>query len=147
MMEKRMRKLDTAAKTIPLKEKVNFFGPKTADATIVSWGTPKGAILDALEVFEAEGLKVNFLQLRLLTPFPSEYVSEVLGRAKRKIDIEMNFSGQLASLIRQHTGIDMDNLVVKYNGRPISRDEVYESVKMIMTVSHTPRKVVLKHGA
>jgi 2-oxoglutarate ferredoxin oxidoreductase subunit alpha len=147
MMEKRMRKLDTAAKAIPLKEKVNFFGPKSADATIVSWGTPKGAILDALEFFEAEGLKVNFLQLRLLTPFPSEYVSEVLGRAKRKIDIEMNFSGQLASLIRQHTGIDMDHLVVKYNGRPISRDEVLESVKKIMTDSHTPRKVVLTHGA
>ena len=149
-----MRKLDTAAEVIPLEEKVNFFGPKQADATIVSWGTPKGAILDALELFEADGLKVNFLQVRLINPFPSECVTEVLSKAKKKIDIEMNYSGQFASLVRQHTGIAMDNLIVKYNGRPISRDEVYESVKMIMTNSHSPqrvesstRKVVLKHGA
>jgi len=147
MMEKRMRKLDTAAEVIPLEEKVNFFGPKVADATIVSWGTPKGAILDAMELFEAERLRVNFLQVRLINPFPTEYVSEILSRAKRKIDIEMNFSGQFASLVRQHTGIAMDHLVVKYNGRPISRDEVYESVKSIMKNSHAPRKVVLKHGA
>jgi 2-oxoglutarate ferredoxin oxidoreductase subunit alpha len=147
MMEKRMRKLDTAAEEIPLEEKVNFFGPKVADATIVSWGTPKGAILDAMELFEAEKLRVNFLQVRLINPFPTEYVSEILGRAKRKIDIEMNFSGQFASLVRQQTGIAMDHLVVKYNGRPISRDEVYESIKSIMKNSHAPRKVVLKHGA
>jgi 2-oxoglutarate ferredoxin oxidoreductase subunit alpha len=147
MMEKRMRKLDTAAEAIPLEEKVNFFGPKVADATIVSWGTPKGAILDAMELFEAEKLRVNFLQVRLINPFPTEYVSEVLSRAKRKIAVEMNFSGQFASLVRQHTGIAMDHIVVKYNGRPISRDEVYESVKSIMTNPHAPRKVVLKHGA
>ena len=147
MMEKRMRKLETADQVIPLEEKLNFFGPKFADATIVSWGTPKGAILDAMELFEAEGMRVNFLQVRLINPFPVEYVTEVLGRAKRKIDIEMNFSGQFASLVRQHTGIAMDHLVVKYNGRPISRDEVYESVKMILTTPKAPRKVVLKHGA
>jgi 2-oxoglutarate ferredoxin oxidoreductase subunit alpha len=147
MMEKRMRKLDTAAEAIPLEEKVNFFGPKVADATIVSWGTPKGAILDAMALFEAENLRVNFLQVRLINPFPTEYVSEILSRANRKIAIEMNFSGQFASLVRQHTGIAMDHLVVKYNGRPISRDEVYESVTSIMRNSHAQRKVVLKHGA
>ncbi|MEK6569768.1 MAG: 2-oxoacid:acceptor oxidoreductase subunit alpha, partial [Bacteroidota bacterium] len=154
MMEKRMRKLETAAEVIPLEEKVNFFGPKDAEATIVSWGTPKGAILDALDLLEAEGLKVNFLQVRLINPFPVGYVTHVLSRAKLKIDIEMNYSGQFASLVRQHTGIAMDHLVVKYNGRPISRDEVYESVKMIMTNSDSPqrvelstRKVVLHHGA
>ncbi|MBI4549258.1 MAG: 2-oxoacid:acceptor oxidoreductase subunit alpha [Ignavibacteriae bacterium] len=147
MMEKRMKKLETAAQVIPLEEKVNFFGPKEADATIVSWGTPKGAILDAMELFEKDGLKVNFLQVRLIHPFPVEYVSGVLNRAKRKINVEMNFSGQFASLVRQHTGIAMDHLIVKYNGRPISRDEIYESVTMIMTNPKAPRKVVLQHGA
>ena len=147
MMEKRMQKLETASKLIPLEEKLNFFGPKEADATIVSWGTPKGAILDAMDLLEADGLKVNFLQVRLINPFPLEYVTDVLTRAKRKIDIEMNYSGQFASLVRQHTGIAMDHLVVKYNGRPITRDEVYGSVKSSMTDSHAQRKVVLHHGA
>ncbi len=147
MMEKRMKKLETADKLIPLSERVNFFGPSEADATIVSWGSPKGAIVDALELLEAEGLKVNFLQVRLIHPFPVDYVTGVLSRARRKIAVEMNYSGQFAKLVRQNTGIAMDHLAVKYNGRPISRDEVYQSVKMIMTNPQSPRKVVLRHGA
>lgn len=147
MMEKRMKKLETADAVIPLEERVNFFGPRDADATIVSWGSPKGAIVDALELLESEGFKVNFLQVRLIHPFPVDYVTDVLSRAKRKIGIEMNYSGQFAKLVRQNTSIAMDHIVVKYNGRPISRDEVYESVKMIMTNPQSPRKVVMNHGA
>ena len=56
MMEKRMSKLNIAAREIPLEEKVHFFGPKDAQITLVSWGSPKGAILDAMEVLKDEGI-------------------------------------------------------------------------------------------
>ncbi len=48
----------------------------------MSWGSPKGAILDAMEVLKDEGITVNFLQIRLIKPFPTEYVKEVLSGAK-----------------------------------------------------------------
>jgi len=49
----------------------------------------------------------------------------------------------MAGLIREKTGIAMDNTIVKFDGRPFSQNEIYEGVKDIIkngikevTVSH-----------
>ena len=132
MMEKRMGKLDLAAREIPLEDKLVFHGPADAPMTVVSWGSPKGAILDAMDALkEQDGILVNFLQLRLMSPFPAEEVAEALSRSKKLVDIEMNYSGQFAGLLREKTGISVDHLVVKYNGRPMSCEEVYDALKQI----------------
>jgi 2-oxoglutarate ferredoxin oxidoreductase subunit alpha len=70
----------------------------------------------------------------------------MLKGAKTVVDIEMNYSGQLGSLLRQHTGIEADYLVVKFNGRSMSLDEVYNAVKRIKS-GDAPRRQVLKSGA
>ena len=146
MMEKRMGKLDLAAREIPIEERVNFFGPEKADITIVSWGSTKGAILDAIDWLKDDGISVNFLQVRLIHPFPTDYVKSVLSKAKRIVGVEMNYSGQLIGVLREKTCIPVDQLVVKYNGRPMSSEEVYESIKLIAG-GKAPKKVVLKAGA
>jgi 2-oxoglutarate ferredoxin oxidoreductase subunit alpha len=58
----------------------------------------------------------------------------------------MNYGAQLAGIVREHTGIALQHLLVKYNGRPISRDEMVESVKNIVTKKTASRKVVLTYG-
>lgn len=146
MMEKRMSKLDLVDREVPLEEKVNFFGPKDVAVTLVSWGSTKGAILDAMQWLEQDGIKVNFLQIRLIHPFPTEYVKDVLSRARKVVDIETNYSGQLAGVIMEKTCIPIEQYVVKYNGRPMSSEEVYEAVKLI-SQGTAPKKVVLTNGA
>jgi 2-oxoglutarate ferredoxin oxidoreductase subunit alpha len=146
MVDKRMRKLETADREIPVQERVNFFGESDATATIVSWGSPKGAILEAMERLRQEGFKTNFLQVRMPHPLPKDYIAEVLKKAEKKIDVEMNYSGQLAGIIREKTGIAMDYFVLKWNGRPMSTDEVYEALKLIMQ-EKAPKRQVLTHGA
>ena len=146
MMQKRMSKLELADREIPLKERVNFFGPKDAPITLVSWGSTKGAILDAMEWLKEDGIVANFLQIRLIHPFPTEYVKEVLSRAMKIVDVEMNYSGQLGGLIRERTCIPIEQYIVKYNGRPMSSEEVYEAVKLV-SEGNAPKKVVLTRGA
>jgi 2-oxoglutarate ferredoxin oxidoreductase subunit alpha len=146
MMEKRMGKIDTADSEIPMSERVNFFGPEDADVTVVSWGSTKGAILDAMDWLKEDGIAVNFLQIRLVNPFPTQYVKDALSKAKKVVGIEMNYSGQLIGILRERTCIPVDQLVVKYNGRPMSCEEVYGALKMI-AAGKAPRKVVLKAGA
>jgi len=146
MMEKRMGKLELADKEIPVSERANFFGPEEADVTIVSWGSTKGAILDAMDWLEQDGLKVNFLQLRLIQPFPTEYVAKTLSRAKKIVGVESNYSGQLISIVREKTCIPVEQLVVKYNGRPMSSEEVYDAIRLIAK-GNAPKKVVLTNGA
>jgi 2-oxoglutarate/2-oxoacid ferredoxin oxidoreductase subunit alpha len=152
MMEKRMGKLGLAAREIPLEDKLRFYGPEDAPITVVSWGSPKGAILDAMDALkEQDGISINFLQLRLMSPFPTEEVKEALSRSKKLVDIEMNYSGQFAGLLREMTGISVDHHVVKYNGRPMSCEEVYDALKQISSSGAAangpvPKRTVLRNG-
>jgi 2-oxoglutarate ferredoxin oxidoreductase subunit alpha len=146
MVDKRMRKLEKAEKEIPIGERVNLFGDKEAEATVVSWGSPKGAIIEATERLRTEGHSISFLQVRMPHPLPNDYVAEALSRARKKIAVEGNYSSQLAGIIREKTGIDMDYFVLKWTGRPVSSDEIYDALKLIMQ-SRAPRRQVLTHGS
>jgi 2-oxoglutarate ferredoxin oxidoreductase subunit alpha len=146
MMEKRMKKLELADTEIPIEERVNFFGDPEAPVTIVSWGSPKGAILDAMDRLSREGQKVSFLQVRMIHPLPKKYVSETLRMAEKRVDVEMNYSRQLAGIVMEQTGIVMDYYVLKYSGRPMSSDEVYEAVKLILE-GKAPKRQVLTRGS
>jgi len=143
MMEKRMKKLDIVEREIPVSEKLNLFGTEDTAPIVISWGSPKGAILEARERIEAEGTKINFLQVRLLHPFPAQDVARLLNRAQKIIDVEMNYSGQLAGIVREKTGILIRDLVLKYNGRPMTSDEVYEAIKSALTGKTSGRQVLM----
>jgi len=145
MMEKRAKKMEVADREIPEQEKVNFFGDRTADTVIVSWGSTKGAVLDAMEDLEKEGIKLGFLQIRLMEPFPVEPVMRALARAKAVVNIEMNFSAQLGGLVRERTGIEATHHILKYNGRPMSSTEVTEALRAVVR-GKAPKRQVLTHG-
>jgi len=130
-MEKRMRKLETAAREIPVDEKLRVYGDPEAEFTILSWGSNKGGILDAMERLEADGVTSRLVQVRIMSPFPAPELEELFASAKPLVAVEANFSGQLAQVLRQHTGIACDHLVVKYNGRPMSGRELHEAFKTI----------------
>jgi 2-oxoglutarate ferredoxin oxidoreductase subunit alpha len=146
MMDKRMSKLEVALAEIPDEDKAVSYG--SGEIVIVSWGSTKGAILDAMNKLADEGINIKFVQVRLMNPFPSELVMSLLKDAKVMIDLEMNYTGQLAALIRQNIRREFDYQIVKYNGRPISVDEVYNAVKRITNDSkNVPKRQVLKVGA
>jgi 2-oxoglutarate ferredoxin oxidoreductase subunit alpha len=146
MVEKRMKKLELIEKEVPIEERINFFGDKNAENVIVSWGSPKGAIIEALEKLTHEGFSLGFIQVRMVHPLPKEYLSNALLNAKRIIDVEMNYSGQLGGMIRERTGIPMGFYVLKWNGRPMTATEVYEAIKLVL-LDKAPRiRQVLTYG-
>ena len=144
MMTKRMRKIQLADEVIPDSKKATLHGPRKAPITLVGWGSTKGAILDAMEDLKADGLEANFLQIRYVSPFPTRFVEQVLSSAGRKVMVENNYSAQMAGLIREKTGIAVDGKVVKFDGRPFSQNEVYESVKD--TLKNGTREVSVSHA-
>lgn len=147
MMNKRMEKLKIAYDEIDEQDKATLHGVKDSNTlTVISWGSTKGAILDAMNKLIEEGKMIKFVQIRLLNPFPSERVRALIDWYTQLIDIEMNYSSQLASLVRENMGISLDHLIVKYNGRPISSSEVYNALTRIIS-GDAPRRIVLDHGA
>lgn len=145
MVEKRLRKFETIARSIPDEEKLVLHGDPDARVTLVSFGSTKQVILSAVEELEREGLRVNFLQLRILSPFPSKPVAEILGRADKVICVEANSLGQLAFLVRAHTGYSIEHSILKYNARPFYDVEIVYGVKRIL--EEGARRVVVSGGA
>jgi 2-oxoglutarate ferredoxin oxidoreductase subunit alpha len=142
MMEKRARKLLRAAAEIPLSEKFEIYGDEAASFTIITWGSNKGALIDALQRLKDEGIKARAVQLRLLWPFPAEDLAPVLESASPSIMVECNYSGQMNALLREQTGHSCDHLIVKYSGRPISGESLFPVLKAIHAGQAEPRIVL-----
>lgn len=144
MMDKRMSRLDLILKNIPVEEQVVSFG--VAEYTIVSWGSTIGPVRDALDLLKKEGISIGLIQLKLLNPFPGDYVSSLFKDVKTIIDIEANYSGQLGKLFKQNTGRDIDYFILKYTGRAMTSTEVYDSLKKIVQ-NKAKKREILMHGA
>jgi len=128
MMEKRMKKLLTCAENdMPNPE---VFGPPDADITIVSWSSNKGSILEALKNFS----NVNYVHVTWMNPFPVKFLTDALSKAKHIVDIECNYTGQLANLIREKTGIEIEDRYLKFDGRIIYPEEIIEKLNSIKGV-------------
>jgi 2-oxoglutarate/2-oxoacid ferredoxin oxidoreductase subunit alpha len=73
-------------------------------------------------------------------------VKALIEGCKPLVDIEMNYSSQLASLINENLSVRMDYLIVKYNGRSMSSSEIYDALERIIS-GNAPRRIILEHGA
>lgn len=144
MMDKRMSRLDLALKKIPHDEQAVSFG--VHEHTIISWGSTKGPILDAISKLKKEGIDIGFIQIKLLNPFPTDYVKPLLKDTKILIDIEANHSGQLGKIFKQNITRDVDYCILKYTGRGMTSTEVYDSLKKIVEQKANKREVLM-YGA
>ncbi|MCK4590087.1 MAG: 2-oxoacid:acceptor oxidoreductase subunit alpha [Nanoarchaeota archaeon] len=117
MVDKRFKKLENLKLPEPI-----LHGNPDARTMIISWGSTKGAILEALEKFD----NLNFLQLQYLTPFPD--ITNLI-KNKQLIIIENNRTNQLAKLIQQNTLIKPQHLINKYDGFQFTADQIEEELK------------------
>jgi 2-oxoglutarate ferredoxin oxidoreductase subunit alpha len=146
MMDKRVDKLDLIDKEVPLDMRVNYFGDQDAENVVVSWGSPKGAIIEAIAQLKEEGYSFGFIQVRMVHPLPASYLNQVLQGKKRVIDVEDNHDAQLAGVITQFALVKPNYYILKYTGRPMTVTEVYGALKNILTGQAAQRQV-LTYGA
>jgi 2-oxoglutarate ferredoxin oxidoreductase subunit alpha len=146
MMDKRIGKLELVTREVPADFKFHFYGAKDAENIIVSWGSPKGAILESIEQLKAEGHNMGYIQIRMLLPFPATEIKQFLTGKKRIVDIEDNHEAQLGGVIAEQTGIKPTHYILKYTGRPMMTTEVYQALKSVIT-DQAPKRQVLMLGA
>ncbi|QKR00321.1 2-oxoacid:acceptor oxidoreductase subunit alpha [Metallosphaera tengchongensis] len=144
MYEKRLKKLRTADAEIPEESRVKVFGDQDSKIAIMTWGSPKGAVIDAVEQLEKEGVKVEVIQIRMFNPYPKNLMKKLLSGKEFIIDVEGNYEGQTGVVNKLSTGIEPTNYILKWNGRPMTWDEVYNGIKLALKGE---RRVVLDGGA
>jgi 2-oxoglutarate ferredoxin oxidoreductase subunit alpha len=126
MMEKRMKKIDGLAKELKEPE---FIGTEDFETLLIGWGSTWGPIREALNILNSKGVKkYAALIFSDVYPLPTKRLTEKAAMAKELVNVEQNFTGQLAKLIRMETGIRMSRSVLKYDGRQISGREIAEQL-------------------
>lgn len=122
---KRLKKFEAIKKDI---RPPTMYGDAEAEITFVSWGSCRGAVLDAIDMLRAKGKTAKLVHFTWVYPFPEDATLSQLSSATRLIDVEQNATGQLASLIREHTGVFIKEKILKFDGRPFFPEEIVEYV-------------------
>lgn len=121
-VEKRQRKI--AGMTEEMSGPIRY-GPENAEITFVSWGSTYGPLREAVDALNAQQAnQANLLHFVNLWPFPTEAATSALKSAQRLIGVEGNATAQLATLIRSQTGLAMDDIILKYDGRAFTPEYV-----------------------
>lgn len=126
-MDKRMRKIENIRFNTPVYKNAPH---EEADLLIVGFNSTRGAIEEAMERLEKDGLKVNHAHVRLVHPFPADELSPLMQSAKKVLVVENNATGQLANIIKMNVGFaDKITKFNKYDGNPFLPHEVYSKCK------------------
>ena len=121
MHEKRMRKMDTMLK----REKIfvpQIDGEK-ADYFIATFGSTTESVIEAKELLAAEGISIGIISFPYIMPMDGAKTLDVL-KGKKIIDVECNYTAQLAQVIRTNTGLEIKNKILKYDGEAITGMEI-----------------------
>jgi 2-oxoglutarate ferredoxin oxidoreductase subunit alpha len=117
-------------------------GPEEGDLLVVGWGSTKGAIEEAVERAQSEGLKVSSLHLTFLSPLEPG-LKEIFARFKQVMTVEINYSdelgqpyiteenrryGQLAIVLRAQTLCDVD-CWTRVLGEPLKPGDILNAIR------------------
>ncbi len=106
--------------------------PKTSQIGIISWGSNKNTILDALAILHAEETKdISYLHYEYIWPFKTERLQKFLDQSSQTLLIENNYNGQLGQIITAKTGHKFNYKLLQYNGRSISVEQIITKIKEI----------------
>ncbi|MBN1923212.1 MAG: 2-oxoacid:acceptor oxidoreductase subunit alpha [Nanoarchaeota archaeon] len=123
MMDKREKKMALVRKELSNKS-VSVYGSKESGSVIISWGSTKGIILEALRE-----LNCRFVQVKYLNPFPVKELEKKVGNYKKLFLVENNMKGQLGALIKQNTNLKITHELLKYDGRQFNPVDIISFVR------------------
>lgn len=118
-VNKRSRKMETILEELPQPQ---LIGPKEAKNTFVGWGSTVNVLHEVLS--KAELGVVNAIHIPCMQPFPAQAFADLAGSAQKLVMVEGNSNSQGENWIKQNTGIEMDDRILRYDGRPFYAEDL-----------------------
>ncbi|MCX6769279.1 MAG: 2-oxoacid:acceptor oxidoreductase subunit alpha [Candidatus Micrarchaeota archaeon] len=122
-IDKRARKLSVVPEAF-IAPTFHGASEALADILIVCWGSTKGPALGALKMLNEKGVAARMMHIRYACPFPSATVAAALKRAKEAVILEGNSQAQMRSLILEKTGFYIDKILLRYDARPFTPEQI-----------------------
>jgi 2-oxoglutarate ferredoxin oxidoreductase subunit alpha len=133
-MDKRARKLASARDALggPV-----WHGPPDADVTLVCWGSTTTACREAAAFGGARGQSINVLQFIDLWPLPVQPALAALRATRRVLLVEQNSTGQLGTLLRAETGVQLPGRLLQYDGRALDPETILDALPLATPLAET----------
>jgi 2-oxoglutarate/2-oxoacid ferredoxin oxidoreductase subunit alpha len=125
VMERIARKIESAAAAVPEPEVRMAAG---APFGLVTIGACRGAVMEALEQLEADGIEISYMRVRGF-PFHSS-VGQFINDHEITLVVEQNRDGQLLKLLTVETEASKDKMtsVKYYGGFSLSAHDVVQGI-------------------
>jgi 2-oxoglutarate ferredoxin oxidoreductase subunit alpha len=120
MVKKRLRKLDAAREEM---RGPSLYGPDQAEVTLVGWGSTYGALRETVDRLDG---KANLLHFTDLWPLPVDRVRPYLEKASWLVSVENNATGQFARLLQAYAGVETNQQISAFDGRPFSPEYILD---------------------
>jgi len=127
-VDKRDRKVETAKEREAWEARE--FGDADADTLILSWGSNEGAIVEAMELLDDEGINIRFMSVPYIFPRPD--LGDAIDDAEDVLVVECNSTGQFADLIERDALARVDR-INKYNGVRFKADELAAEIEQAVS--------------
>ncbi|MBN2288814.1 MAG: 2-oxoacid:acceptor oxidoreductase subunit alpha [Candidatus Glassbacteria bacterium] len=130
MNEKRFKKLES------IVQDVNFmrvYGPEKAKVAVLSWGSNKGAVRNAVKILNERGQAVKGIIPQVLYPLAVDKLKGHLAGAERVLIIELAYSRQFYKVLQ--TQMELPPGIVHYGrsgGQPLGIGEVVEEIEKLL---------------
>ncbi|MFA5928272.1 MAG: 2-oxoacid:acceptor oxidoreductase subunit alpha [Candidatus Margulisiibacteriota bacterium] len=120
MVDKRLKKL---AEYIDVEPEI--IGSPNYTTLVVGWGSTYGPICEALKLIGRDD--IAFAYFKQVYPVP-KIAQQLLAKAKTRILVENNATGQFGNLLKMETMSDFHKRILKYNGMQFSVEELVEQI-------------------
>lgn len=107
-----------------------FYGDEDSEIIFVSWGSNRGAILEAQKQLAQKGIKTGFWHFTYVYPLDEEKIRKILNVKKHYILVENNSWGQFGKLLMMETGIKISEKALRYDGRAITAEYIINNLKL-----------------
>jgi 2-oxoglutarate ferredoxin oxidoreductase subunit alpha len=126
MVQKRLKKgAGIRSEVVPPE----CIGEEKPDLLLVAWGSSKGAVEEAAAFLRTSGMQVAVLHFAQVWPLVPELFIDTMHEAKKVVAVEGNATGQLARLIRRETGFHIEDMILRYDGLPITPEFILRALK------------------
>ena len=127
----RIKQVDKRAKKIDTYFANDFAAPtvlgdiQKAKKVFVGWGSTKGIFMDAYSIVQNKDLPVAFVHFTHVFPLKKEQLLPFFSDStKEYVLVENNSEGQFGKLLQMETGIAIEKKILRYDGRPLTVEEL-----------------------